>query len=196
MTHVRGELTISLDGFGAGLGTSAEHPLGRRGERLHEWMTKDDPVNRAAGESTFAGAGAVVIGHTMLGVGLSLWGPDTFEHLPVFVPTHQPGKPVVVAGGSTFTLVTGATEAATIRGALDAARAAAAGRDVAVLGGPTTLRQVVAFGVVDELRLKVAHTMLGEGVRLFDGQDMRLAGFRSIAEAHAPGVTHVTLVRG
>ena len=38
--------------------------------------------------------------------------------------------------------------------------------------------------------------MLGEGVRLFDGQDMRLAGFRSIAEAHAPGVTHVTLVRG
>jgi dihydrofolate reductase len=195
MGRVRGVLTISLDGFGAGLGTSAEHPLGRGGERLHEWMASDDPVDRAAGESTFAGAGAVVLGRTMLGVGLDLWGPGVFDQLPVFVPTHHPGEPVVVEGGSTFTLVTGAADGVTVRAVLDAAREAAGDRDVVVLGGPTTLRQVVALGLADELRLQVAHTMLGEGVRLFDGQDARLTDFRPVAEAHAPGVTHVTLVR-
>ena len=195
MGHVRGVLSISLDGFGAGLGTSAEHPLGRGGERLHEWRRSDDPVHGAAGQSTFANGGAVVLGRTMLGVGLGLWGPGDFDHLPVFVPTHHGGEPVAVEGGSTFTLVTGTSDDDTIRAAVDTGREAAGDRDVVVLGGPTTLRQVIALGLADELRLQVAHTMLGEGVRLFDGQDARLTDFRPVAEAHAPGVTHVTLVR-
>ena len=196
MARVRGVLTLSLDGFGAGAGTSAEHPLGRGGERLHEWLSSDAPANRAAGESTFAEAGAVVIGRTMLGVGLALWGPGDFDHLPVFVPTHRGGAPIVVEGGSTFTLVTGATDDDTTQAAVAAAATTAGDRDVVLLGGPTTLQRAIALGLVDELRLQVAHTMLGEGARLFDGQDARLASFRVVSEAHAPGVTHVTLVRG
>jgi dihydrofolate reductase len=193
--RVRGALTISLDGFGAGPGTSDEHPLGVRGERLHEWVGDPDPVNTAAGEATFAGAGAVVLGRTMLDVGLKVWGADTFELMPVFVPTHRAGDPVVVAGGSTFTLVTPHDGSDALVAAVTAAREAAGDRDVVILGGPATLGQALAAGLVDELRLQVAHTLLGEGVRCFDTQDPALAEFRRVSEAHAPGVTHVTLVR-
>ena len=189
-------MTVSIDGFGAGVGTSAAHPLGRGGERLHEWLSSDAPANRAVGESTFTDAGAVVIGRSLLGVGLALWGPGDFDHLPVFVPTHRGGAPITVEGGSTFTLVTGATDDDTTEAAVAAARTAAGDRDVVVLGGPTTLQRAIVLGLVDELRLQIAHTMLGEGERLFDGQDARLAEFTLVAEAHAPGVTHVTLVRG
>ena len=204
MARVRGALSISLDGFGAGPDTSDEHPLGRGGERLHEWMSGDDPVNRAVGAATFEGAGAVVLGRTMLGVGLKVWGPDTFELMPVFVPTHHGGEPIVVEGGSTFTLVTAGPNGSSGEEAQDAAVVAAvrsaqdvAGdRDVVVLGGPTTLRHALHAELVDELRLQVAHTFLGEGVRCFDGQDARLADFSRVTEAHAPGVTHVTMVRG
>ena len=39
MTAVRvGSFTISLDGYGAGLHQSLEHPLGVGGEELHGWM--------------------------------------------------------------------------------------------------------------------------------------------------------------
>lgn len=195
MARVRGALSISLDGFGAGPGTSEEHPLGVRGERLHEWVGDADPVNAAARATTFEGAGAVVLGRTMLDVGLQFWGADTFELLPVFVPTHRGGEPVVVEGGSTFTLVTPGERSDAVEAAVTAAREAAGDRDVVILGGPTTLREALAAGLVDELRLQVAHTLLGEGVRCFDAQDPALADFRRVFEAHAPGVTHVTLVR-
>lgn len=198
MGRVRGALSISLDGFGAGLDTSDEHPLGRRGERLHEWMMGDDPANEAVASATFEDAGAVVLGRTMLGVGLKLWGAGTFELLPVFVPTHRPGDPIVVDGGSTFTLVTDGSEDAgdaAVVAAVRAGQEAAGERDVVILGGPTTLRHALHAGLVDELRLSVAHTFLGEGVRCFDGQDARLAGFGRVSESHAPGVTHLTMVR-
>jgi dihydrofolate reductase len=209
MGHVRVQQSISLDGFAAGLGTSHEHPLGVRGERLHEWLGDDHPVNAAAGAATFEGVGAVVVGRTMLEVGLAFWDADTFDRLPVFVPTHRGGDPVVVPGGSTFALVTAAHDEAVtsdascaagadaaVVAAVRSAQDAAGELDVVILGGPSTARQAIAAGLVEELRLQVAHTLLGEGERLFDGQDAVLADFRRIAEGHAPGVTHVTLVRG
>ncbi len=200
MGRVRVQQSISLDGFGAGPGTSHEHPLGLRGERLHAWMDEDHPANAAAGAATLEGVAAVVVGRTMFDVGLAFWGPDTFDGLPVFVPTHRGGPPLVVPDGSTFTFVTadgsdGGSPVGAVGAALRSARDAAGELDVVVFGGPTTARQAIASGLVTELRLQVVHTLLGEGERLFDGQDATSAGFRTVAEAHAPGVTHVTLVR-
>lgn len=195
MGGVRVQLSLSLDGYGAGVGTSAEHPLGVLGERLHEWVTDSAPVNRTAGERTFEGAGAVVIGRTMLGVGLGIWAPDDFAGLPVFVPTHRGGDPIVVEGGSTFTLVARGCDEETVRDAVREARHAAGGRDVVILGGPTTARQALAADLVDELRLQVVHTLLGQGERLFDRAIPALAEFVTTDSAEAAGVTHVTLVR-
>jgi dihydrofolate reductase len=194
MGRVRVQQSISLDGFAAGPGTSHEHPLGVRGELLHEWMDQDHPVNVAAAAATFQGVGAVIVGRTMFEVGRAFWGAGTFERLPVFVPTHRAGDPVVVPGGSTFTLVTADADGAALV-AVRSAQAAAGELDVVVFGGPSTARQLIAAGLVEELRLQVVHALLGEGERLFDGQDAALAAFHRVAEAHAPGVTHVTLVR-
>jgi dihydrofolate reductase len=48
------------------------------------------------------------------------------------------------------------------------ARSAAGDRDVTVLGGADILRQLLAAGLVDELRIHLAHMLLGGGTRLFD----------------------------
>jgi len=48
------------------------------------------------------------------------------------------------------------------------ARAAAGGKDVAVAGGGTLLRQVLAAGLLDELELHIVPVLLGDGMRLFD----------------------------
>ena len=215
MGRVRVQQSISIDGFAAGLGTSHEHPLGVRGERLHEWLGDGHPVNAAVEAATFEGVGAAVVGRTMLEVGLAFWEAGTFDGLPVFVPTHRGGDPVVVPGGSTFRLVTAdAYDAATsdpsraaradvavradaaVLAAVPSAQDAAGELDVVIFGGPSTARQAITAGLVDELRLQIVHTLLGEGERLFDVQDAALAGFGRVAEAHAPGVTHVSLVRG
>jgi dihydrofolate reductase len=199
MGQVRLQLSISLDGFGAGRDTSDQHLLGVGGERLHEWVGDEtNEVNDAVGRATFENAGAIVIGRTMFGVGLKVWSPDTFEGMPVFVPTHHDDEPVVVDGGSTFTYVTaggvdGADSAVVV--AVNQAKAAAGDADVVVFGGPTTAREALALGLIDELRLQVAHVLLGEGERLFESQDPALAGFERVWEASAPGVTHVTLRR-
>jgi len=53
--------------------------------------------------------------------------------------------------------------------AVGLAKEAAGGRDVAVAGGGTLLRQVLAAGLLDELELHIAPVLLGDGMRLFDG---------------------------
>ena len=193
--RVRIQLSISLDGFGAGPGTSPDHPLGLGGEALHVWIGDDHPVNRRVGEATFEGAGAVLVGRTMMDVGLTLWTSGTFAGLPVVVPTHRPGDPVPFDEGTTFHLVSGDSDEDTTRAAVERALELADGRDVVVLGGPTTARRVLVAGLVDEIRLQVAHTLLGRGERFFDDQDPYIARFAVADSQEAPGVTHVTLVR-
>jgi dihydrofolate reductase len=67
-------------------------------------------------------------------------------------------------GGTSFTFVTDGVGAA-----LDQARQAAGGRDVAIAGGAATVNQYLAAGLVDELRTHIAPVTLGAGERLFDG---------------------------
>ena len=38
MSKVRAEISISLDGYGAGPSETQENPLGEGGEELHEWV--------------------------------------------------------------------------------------------------------------------------------------------------------------
>ena len=53
-------------------------------------------------------------------------------------------------------------------GSVELAKDAAGGKDVAVAGGGTLLRQVLAAGLLDELHLHIAPVLLGDGMRLFD----------------------------
>ncbi|MEO7752342.1 MAG: dihydrofolate reductase family protein [Terracoccus sp.] len=194
---VRIQLSMSLDGFGAGLGTSVEHPLGVGGEALHVWLGDDHPVNRRAGEATFEAAGAVVVGRTMFDAGLPLWPAGTFAGLPVVVATHRPQPPLPFDDRTTFDFVGGTVvgdDSGGIHAVVTRARELAGDRDVVVLGGPTTARAVLVAGLADEIRLQAVHVVLGSGVSFFDAGDPAIARF-AVAESHeAPGVTHVRLV--
>src|SRR5207244_13261858 len=91
------------------------------------------------------------------------WGEDPGFGVPVFVVTHRPHE-TVVKGDTTFEFVTGGTA-----DALERARAAAAGKNVIVMGGADLLRQYLAAGVVDEFTLTIARALLGGGRRLLRG---------------------------
>ena len=89
-----------------------------------------------------------------------------------------------MAGGTTFFFVTDG-----IQSALDLARDAAGGHDVAIGGGASVLRQYLAAGLVDEFELHVAPVLLGAGERpLDDIGDIKLEQVRVL---EAPGVAHL-----
>jgi dihydrofolate reductase len=91
------------------------------------------------------------------------WGDEPPFHHPVFVLTHHEREPVEKEGGTTFTFVTGGIEQA-----LEQARQAAGGKDVAIGGGANVVQQYLRAGLLEELQVHVAPVFLGDGVRLFE----------------------------
>lgn len=198
---------MSLDGFVAGANRSAEHPLGVNGHLLHEWLTELAAWRADAGagsggavnastavyEEGRGKSGAIIMGRGMFGGGPGPWGDEPWTgwwgddppfHLPVFVLTHYPRPPLELKGGTTFTFVTRGPAAA-----LDLARQAAGGKDIAIGGGAGVARQFLAAGLLDELRISLVPVLLQEGVRLFGIAPVRLEQVRAV---EAPGVTHIT----
>lgn len=61
------EMSMAVDGYVAGPDVSPESPMGRDGERLHEWMV----AGRSSAESQrfqtdhFSGIGALILGRRM-----------------------------------------------------------------------------------------------------------------------------------
>jgi dihydrofolate reductase len=81
--------SMSLDGFSAGPGVGLDQPMGRGGERLHEWLFDDGddgkPDAQIARERVEA-TGAVVVGRRTFDVGIEPWGDVPFP-VPCFVLT-------------------------------------------------------------------------------------------------------------
>jgi dihydrofolate reductase len=189
------DLAISLDGFVAGANQSKDEPLGVGGERLHTWMFNDPEANAEVIDAIVA-PGAFIMGRNMFGPirgewsgeWNGWWGEDPPYHAPVFVLTHYPREPVVMQGGTTFNFVTDGIESAMAQ-----ARAATANGDVAIAGGASTVRQYLAAGLIDELRLHIAPILLGAGERLFDGMTGLSADPVAVSGTSGPdGVTHIT----
>jgi dihydrofolate reductase len=170
------DITISADGYSAGLHQSEERPFGDdggdgSGDKLHAWMFDTPDENRAEVEQITA-AGAFVMGRNMFGPVRGAWdrqwngwwGDDPPFHAPVFVLTHHTRRPQPMDGGTTYHFVTDG-----IASALTRARAAAGDADVLILGGATTINQYLAAGLIDELRLHIAPLTLGAGTRIFEG---------------------------
>jgi dihydrofolate reductase len=135
----------------------------------------------------FEHSGAVVVGRRMFDLGEEPWGENPPFHMPVFVVTHRAEDPLVKEGGTTYTFVTGGAAAALAR-----AKEAAGGQDVAVLGGADVIRQFAEAGLLDELRLHIAHVLLGDGTRLFDRIDTKRVRLERTRVVDAPGATHLT----
>lgn len=174
MALVFADIDISLDGFVAGDDVSPAAPLGTHGDRL---IWYGDDVNDAAAD--FEGAygpvdagvlrdamgseGAVIMGRRTYDVSVEAWGEVPPIHKPCFVLTSRPAPTVDMPGGTSFTFVTTGVEDAVRR-----AQQAAGSLGVCVMGGAYTIRQFLALGLLDELRLHVVPVLLGSGLRLFD----------------------------
>jgi dihydrofolate reductase len=204
---------MSLDGFVAGPRQSVENPLGVGGERLHEWAVplaawrsphgleggEVDPSS-AVVEESLANIGATVMGRNMFGghpgpwdaakPWTGWWGQSPPFHHPVFVLTHHRRDPLVLEGGTTFTFVTEGPEAA-----IQQARRAAGGKDVALAGGASVARQYLIAGLVDEMEISLVPTLLGSGERLFEGVGDDLHGLELVRTVAAPKVTHIKYAR-
>lgn len=203
---------MSLDGFVAGPNQSLQEPLGVGGEQLHEWVIALEVWRRAHGmeggavnentrvmEQELVNIGATIMGRNMFGGGPGpwsktdpwngWWGRNPPFHHPVFVLTHHPREPLMMAGGTSFTFVTNGIESA-----LEQARRAADGKDVALAGGARVAQQYVNAGLVEEMQLHLVPTLLGGGERLFDNVD-DLHGLVLVDTVAAPNVVHLKFVR-
>lgn len=114
------------------------------------------------------------------------WGTNPPFHHPVFVLTHHAREPLELDGGTTFTFITEGIEAA-----LERARQAARGKDVALVGGAKAGQQFLAVGLVDEMEIHLVPMLLGGGERLFDGVGDNLHGLELVRTVAAPRVTHL-----
>jgi dihydrofolate reductase len=193
-------LGISLDGFIAGPNRGPKNPLGDRGLSIHAWLFEQRSFRRhlQLGDGGATGAddqavaalfdriGANVLGKRMFEEGEASWPEEAPFHTHVFVLTHEKRSPWERPGGTTFHFVNDGIEAA-----LGRAREAAGAKDVRISGGRDVVLQYLNAGLVEELALDIAPVLLGEGLRLFDGVDLRKVGLEPLEAIHSPAVTHV-----
>ena len=141
------EMSMSLDGYIAGPRDSDSSPLGDGGREVFDELR---------GET-----GAMVAGRRLYDITHGWSGSHPFTGIPVFVVTHA--VPATVPAGTTpFTFVSEGVANAVAR-----AQLAAAGKSVYVIGGASIGQQLLAAGLVDELRIDVIPILLGGGVSLF-----------------------------
>lgn len=213
MGRLRFGISMSLDGFSAGPEQGLENPLGIGGERLHEWALplaawraphglEGGEVNESTPvfEEALANIGATIMGRNMFGgypgpwdeqnPWNGWWGDNPPFHHPVFVLTHHAREPLELDGGTTFYFVTDGIEAA-----LERARQAAGGKDVALAGGAKAAQQYLVAGLVDEMNLHLVPALLGDGDRLFDGVGDTLHGLELVRAVAAPKVTHLKFAK-
>jgi dihydrofolate reductase len=201
-------MSVSLDGYYAGPRHSGDGNWIDSAEaagffRVTRWvidaMAWRERLGFAGGEhdtdseiiaEAFEAAGAYVMGRRMADGGEGPWGEEPPFHAPVFVVTHRPRETLVRTGGTSFTYVTDG-----IASAIEQARAASNGKNVAVAGGGSLVQQVLKAGLLDELELHIAPVVLGAGMRLLDA-GLGLGQFEAIEltptrVVHMPRVTHV-----
>ena len=212
--EVRVDLNISLDGYATTEGGTPDNPFGEDWNKLTAAYVatrtfRERVFHDTSGEGTtgvddkyaaayFEGVGAEIMGAGMFGFHTfpddpnwkGWWGDEPPFRVPVFVLTHRKRDSIEMAGGTTFHFVK-----ATPPEVLAQATAAAAGKDVRVGGGVSTVREFLKVGLVDQLHVAITPILLGRGINLWD--DLR--GFEDAyqvqAETAESGTVHVTFAR-
>ena len=199
-----------MDGFGAGVEQSLENPLGVGGMQMHGWAFETKTFRTMHGKEggstgvdeefaarSFANVGAWILGRNMFGPVRGGWGDESWKgwwgdtppyHVPVFVLTHHPRKPLEMKGGTTFYFVTGGIEEAA-----KLAAEAAGGKDVRVGGGVSTIQQYLRAGKIDEMHLVLAPVLLGAGEKFLGDLDLVKMGFRVTRSATSDRAMHVVM---
>lgn len=211
---VRVDLNISLDGVAAPADPTPENPMGADWGRLVEdYMATRTFRERVFGDTSgagttgvddryaaayFEGIGAEVMGAGMFGLHSfpddpdwrGWWGDEPPFCVPVIVMTHRERTPIAFDNGTRFEFSSEGIEDAVAR-----AQRFAAGADVRVGGGLSTVRAALAAGLVDRLHVAVRPVVLGRGGRLWEDLPGLDTGYTVTSEVAESGVVHVTFAR-
>lgn len=175
MTNVVWGGTMSLDGFIAGP------------EDDMDWVFEYDGPNPAVDEMIQT-TGAILAGRRSYDVGERDTGKPSGEAFggawtgPEFVLTHRP-PPSLERSDKTFL-------SGDIREAVATARAAAGERNLLIIGA-NVARQCLEHGLIDEVLVLIAPTLLGAGVRLYEAAGGRRIHLEPIEAAHVGQVTNL-----
>lgn len=178
------EITMSVDGFTAGPEISKNNPLGKGGERLHEWIfTKKTTLDDTLSKELFARCGAVIVGSRTYTTAIEdAWGGASPFAIPAFVVSHT--VPAIQKEGFTYV-----TEG--ILPALEKAKGAAGEKDVLIMGGANIIQQYIKVKMFDELNLHIVPVLFKEGTRLFDLIGSDRIELQKIKTLDTPAATHV-----
>jgi dihydrofolate reductase len=211
MSKVRvSSFSVSLDGYGAGPYQSIENPLGVRGPELFDWFFSTRTWQQMHGQNGgttgvdddwarrgMENVGAWILGRNMFGPVRGPWPDESWKgwwgeeppyHVPTFVLTQHPRRPLEMKGATTFHFVTEG-----IHSALERARDAAKDKDVRIGGGVSTIRQFLQARLIDELHLAFRPIVMGSGENLFAGLDFRELGYCSREHVPTEHAMHVVL---
>jgi dihydrofolate reductase len=187
-TRVIADMSMSVDGFIADPQDNIEPLVG--------WYFAGDtevapglPFRVAAGSaellrSAMSNLGAIVGGRRYFDLANG-WGGAHPTGAPVFIVTHTVPEGWENAAPSITFVTEGGIEAA-----LEQAKAAAGGKDVAI-ATPGTIRQVLELGALDELSINITPILLGSGRRFFPGDDLATIGLEDPEVVAGTGVTHL-----
>ncbi len=187
MTKVIFDISMSLDGFVTASGLRPDEPLGEGGQRLHEWATSEsDARSREVLNDERNATGAMISGRRTYDTSLPWWGadgPSGTARLPLFVVSHDvPAQP---AAEGVYTFVED------IHRALEGAKAAAADRNVSVMGGADIGQQFIRAGLIDEILIHLVPVLFGSGTRMFDHIGDEHIHLQTIQVIEAPAATHL-----
>lgn len=203
---------ISLDGYSAAPDQSQHAPFGKDGLRLMGWAFATKHFSTLFGrdggaegiDNDFAAKsdehiGASIMGRHMFGPPPDVedkdawngwWGKNPPYHHPVFVLTHEQKAPLEMEGGTRFTFVNDGIESA-----LKQAFAAANGKDVRLAGGPTTVREYLKAGLIDELHLVQVPVLFGQGERIFEDVGGVESLYECVEFTPSTAVSHLRIVK-
>ena len=191
MSKVLGAHAVSVDGYITGREPGAGRGLGD-GTMLFDWYFDGDTPSRlfdgfklsepsARVFDTLAGrVGAVVAGRNTYDDSDQFGGGSPHPAAQLFVLSHRPVPELT----ERQTLVTTGVE-----DAIAAAREAAGGKDVGLMGGGV-LTEALKAGLVDEVILHQVPVLLGGGRPFFQTLPKHIR-LRLIDATPAPGVTHL-----
>jgi dihydrofolate reductase len=217
MSQVRvHNFSVSLDGFGTGVGQSVDAPFGHADGRLHEWFfatrafraMHGEPGGTTGIDDALAGTWAPRIGAEIMGrykfgpqrgpwpsqqaddEWKGWWGANPPFHTPVFVLTHHPRPSIEMEGGTTFHFID-----ASPAESLEIARKVVGDLDIRIGGGPSTIREFLAADLIDHLHIVVVPIILGRGESLWAGLEGLEQRFTVESVSSPSGVTHLTFTR-
>ncbi|WP_409180237.1 dihydrofolate reductase family protein [Amycolatopsis sp. VS8301801F10] len=194
MTKVFSALSVSVDGYISGRRPEGADEVGSGlgdAGALFDWYFTGDTPSEIFGGFKLSEPSARVFDSLAARVGATVVGHATYDHSSHFGGGGpHPTAPLFVVSRNPVPELSGAqTHATSIEEAVAAAREAAGGKDVALMGG-VLVTEAIKAGLVDEFVLHQVPLLLGGG-RSFFGELPDHVRLRLVEAVPAPGVTHL-----